>query len=318
MSNKNLNLKSNDVNLSQKSKIGCHFSNGFKKVIGNKTFTHKDKEGIMLIILIIIFSVLIVYKKYKLSVIIFLFIINFIYSDPLRIIYPFSYLISLKTKNYPYLNRKKVFPSYIDFENTSNFKKIKKEVVNYLENYDKAFIDTRDSFDSETNRYIGGGDKSVGKNWKISTILIGNKFSKLAKKKLPYLVRLLKKNSNIVSCAISLLPAKKAIPIHVGYFKGVLRYQLAITVPKDRKNVFICVNGEKYSWKEGEGVLFDDMYPHKVYNNTDEKRVVLYMDVKRPLNNCFYNSIINFIVKLISGTNISKNELKRTEYLVKL
>ena len=318
MSDKNFNLKSDDINLNLKSKIGCHFSNGFKKVKGNKTFTYKDREGIMLAMSIILFSILIVLKKYKISLILFFIISNFIYKDPIRIVYPFSYLISLTTKNHPYLNRKKYFPKHIDFENTNNFKKIKNEVVKYLENYDNAFIDTKDSFDSETNRYIGGGNITNGKNWRISTILVGNKFSKLAEKKLPYLVSLLKKNTNIVSCAISLLPAKKAIPIHVGYFKGVLRYQLAITVPKDRKNIFICVNGEKYSWKEGEGVLFDDIYPHKVYNNTNEERVVLYMDVKRKIKNSLLSSITDLIIKLVSKTSITKKELKRTEYLVKL
>ena len=128
----------------------------------------------------------------------------------------------------------------------------------------------------------------------------------------------MKKNKNIVSCAISILPAKKAIPIHVGYYKGILRYQIAIKVPKDRNNVFICVNGEKYSWTEGKGVLFDDIYPHKVYNNSNEERIVLYMDVKRKLNNVFLDKLNNFTINMLTNSNLARAEIKKTEYQVEI
>ena len=70
--------------------------------------------------------------------------------------------------------------------------------------------------------------------------------------------------------------------------------------PKDRKNVFICVNGEKYSWKEGEGVVFDDTYPHKVYNNTDQDRVVLYIDVERSHMPNYLTLMNKKLLKLLS------------------
>ena len=126
-----------------------------------------------------------------------------------------------------------------------------------------------------------------------------------------------KKNKNIKSCAVSIIP-KKAIPIHVGYYKGFLRYQLAVIVPKDRKNVFICVNGEKYSWKEGEGVVFDDTYPHKVYNNTDQDRVVLYIDVERSHMPNYLTLMNKKLLKLFENSSYVKDEIKRTEYQIKL
>jgi beta-hydroxylase len=100
--------------------------------------------------------------------------------------------------------------------------------------------------------------------------------------------------------------------------KDVMRYKLAIKVPRDRENVFICVNGEKYNWTEGEGVLFDDTYPHKVYNNTNEDRVVLYMDVLRPFLNPFLDLLNRFVVYLVSNSSIAKKEIARTEYQVTL
>jgi aspartate beta-hydroxylase/beta-hydroxylase len=43
------------------------------------------------------------------------------------------------------------------------------------------------------------------------------------------------------------------------------------------------VAGRGYVWKEGEGVLFDDSWPHEVINRSREPRVVLIVDVPRPL-----------------------------------
>jgi aspartyl/asparaginyl beta-hydroxylase (cupin superfamily) len=40
---------------------------------------------------------------------------------------------------------------------------------------------------------------------------------------------------------------------------------------------------EKYYWHEGEGVVFDDTYLHEARNESDQPRVVLYLDLLKPL-----------------------------------
>ena len=95
-----------------------------------------------------------------------------------------------------------------------------------------------------------------------------------------------------------------------------MRYMMPLIVPKDRDNVFLCVNEKKYNWTEGVGVLWDDTYPHKVYNNTKEIRVVIYMDVLRPLPNLL-SKFNKFIVKLASNSQIVKDEIRRTEIQIK-
>ena len=45
----------------------------------------------------------------------------------------------------------------------------------------------------------------------------------------------------------------------------------------------MSVDGETYDWVEGEGILFDETYKHFVHNKTDNYRVILFLDVKRPL-----------------------------------
>lgn len=45
----------------------------------------------------------------------------------------------------------------------------------------------------------------------------------------------------------------------------------------------IIVDGEPYSWRDGESVVFDETYVHEAYNHTDENRIILFCDVERPL-----------------------------------
>ena len=99
----------------------------------------------------------------------------------------------------------------------------------------------------------------------------------------------------------SILEPGKHIPRHIGFFKGVLRYHLALEVP-DEGECYILVGGEKYSWKEGEDVLFDDTYLHEVWNKSSKQRVVLFCDVLRdedlpnwirPVNQWMFNLISN-------------------------
>ena len=43
------------------------------------------------------------------------------------------------------------------------------------------------------------------------------------------------------------------------------------------------VGDDKVTWHEGRVVIFDDMYPHEVWNDTNENRVILMLHLKRPL-----------------------------------
>ncbi|MFT7772100.1 aspartyl/asparaginyl beta-hydroxylase domain-containing protein [Roseateles sp.] len=80
----------------------------------------------------------------------------------------------------------------------------------------------------------------------------------------------------------SVLDPGKSIPEHEGPYLGYLRYHLGIRVPRTHPP-HICVAGQSYTWKEGEGVLFDDSWPHAVVNHADEPRIVLIVDLPRPL-----------------------------------
>ena len=130
-------------------------------------------------------------------------------------------------------------------------------------------------------------------------------------------MKILEHHPEILSCFVSIVEPGITIPIHTGYYKGLIRYMLPTHIPKDRDNVFLCVNSKKYHWTEGEGVLWDDNYPHKVYNKTKEIRVLLFMDVERPYTGL--NKHINrYFINKAQNSKIVKDEVLRTEKQVKL
>lgn len=80
----------------------------------------------------------------------------------------------------------------------------------------------------------------------------------------------------------SILEPGKRIPLHRGPYNGVLRLHLGLVVPEPRERCWIEVGGQRYVWQEGKAVVFDDVYPHQVHNDTDGVRVVLFVDFERP------------------------------------
>jgi len=81
----------------------------------------------------------------------------------------------------------------------------------------------------------------------------------------------------------SILSPGKHIGAHRGPYRGLLRYHLALRVPEPADAAGINVGGRVAHWREGSSLLFDDGYEHFAWNGTDGVRVVLFMDVERPL-----------------------------------
>jgi hypothetical protein len=296
----------------------CKLEYPYKLRKNNFSFNKNDIIGLLNIFLIIIFLLLLL-EKFIYTSFIFLFILIFkIYIKPIEILYMMSSLLTLGIRTPEFLNKDKYFLNNYLFE--ENFNILKQEVVDILsktENGDKLVM-TSDTYGGE-NKYIGSNkiiDNGKIKAWRLINIKIGDKYTKDAYNHFPFLVKLLKKIPEVCSCAISILQEGVRIPIHIGYYKGIMRYMMPLIVPKDKENVFLVVNEIKYNWTEGVGVLWDDTYPHKVYNNTKEIRVVIYMDIIRPLPNllCKFNK---FIVKLASNSQIVKDEIKKTEIQIK-
>ena len=110
----------------------------------------------------------------------------------------------------------------------------------------------------------------------------------------PETTRVIEAIPGMFTAFFSVLAPGKHIPLHRGPYRGLLRCHLALIVPEPREDCWIEVGGETTTWEEGCCIVFDDTYKHRVENNTQGRRVVLFLDVMRPLK--FPGSLVNRIV----------------------
>jgi beta-hydroxylase len=99
----------------------------------------------------------------------------------------------------------------------------------------------------------------------------------------PRTAALLDQVPGLTTAFFSILAPHKHLGEHRGPWRGVLRYHLALRVPEPAGAAGISVGGQVAHWEEGRSLLFDDGYEHHAWNDTDGLRVVLFVDVVRPL-----------------------------------
>ncbi|WP_088241893.1 aspartyl/asparaginyl beta-hydroxylase domain-containing protein [Calothrix rhizosoleniae] len=115
----------------------------------------------------------------------------------------------------------------------------------------------------------------------------------------PQTTRLIEKIPGMKTAFFSILFPGKHIPEHRGPYKGVIRCLLGLKIPEQKEKCRIRVGDEARFWEEGKAMIFDDSFPHEAWNETNDMRVVLFLDVMRPMN--FPLSFINSLVmKLIA------------------
>ena len=99
----------------------------------------------------------------------------------------------------------------------------------------------------------------------------------------PETTTLIESIPGMTTAFFSILEPGKHIPAHRGLYKGFLRYHLGLLVPEPREKCRIRVDDTYAHWEEGSSLMFDDTYDHEVWNNSGGLRVVLFMDIIRPM-----------------------------------
>jgi beta-hydroxylase len=91
----------------------------------------------------------------------------------------------------------------------------------------------------------------------------------------------------LTTAFFSILALGTHIPRHRGVSKCLLNCHLALIVPQrvrpGTEGCRMAVDDKVFRWDEDKCLVFDDTYPHEVWNDTEETRVVLFLQFKRPL-----------------------------------
>lgn len=99
----------------------------------------------------------------------------------------------------------------------------------------------------------------------------------------PKTTAVLEKLPGLKTAFFSILAPGKHVPSHKGVTKAFVRCHLGLVVPEERSKCYMTVAEVPCVWQAGHAFVFDDTFPHEVSNNTNEERVVLLIDVDRPM-----------------------------------
>ena len=87
-----------------------------------------------------------------------------------------------------------------------------------------------------------------------------------------------------ISCSFSFIAPGKHVPRHRGPFRGIMRFHLMLSMPNDESGQPACelyIDDEPHRLGDGQGLLWDDTYPHEAWNRSDNVRIALLLDVWR-------------------------------------
>jgi beta-hydroxylase len=230
-----------------------------------------------------------------------------IYLPTLPLLNLISLFLSFIYKNPPFIkDYHTMFPLSVEIEKKTDV--IIDEFTNYTENNAPECIrESNPGFKIENN-------STENNCWRA---LYLKKIGKIENKLIKYFPNTIElvKDEQIHNAFFSILDPGVEIPPHVGYYKGYLRYHMGIVIPNDDTDkiddkAYIVCGGEKYIWKKGKGIVFDDIYLHHVKNPTNQKRVVLYLDIKRNSDSYLVNKINDTGIYLIENSLMFNSFLK--------
>ena len=123
-----------------------------------------------------------------------------------------------------------------------------------------------------------------GRDWRVFIMKAYGVTVRDNLKRCPTVAALLDEAPEVVSAILSFLAPGKHIPEHRGPFRGILRFHLMLSMPRDGNGAPACVmniDGVPYRLGDGESLLWDDTYRHEVWNRSDQVRIALLLDVWR-------------------------------------
>lgn len=125
-----------------------------------------------------------------------------------------------------------------------------------------------------------------------------------AKRTCPNTVEILSKIPSVNGAMFSVLPPEGQLTRHLDPVACSLRYHLGLDTPNDDA-CYISIDDKKYSWRDGEPLLFDVTFLHFAHNNADKSRLILMCDIDRPMS--WFGAILNWPYKLLMRATVVPN-----------
>lgn len=149
------------------------------------------------------------------------------------------------------------------------------------------------------NSFFRTGWKRFYLKWYGSTLDSANQLC-------PKTVEILESIPSVKAAMFAMLPPGATLQKHRDPYAGSLRYHLGLVTPNS-DDCYINVDGKDYSWRDGEAVMFDETYIHYAANNSSSNRIILFLDIKRPVNFFLIDWINSAFSRIVLGASATKN-----------
>jgi beta-hydroxylase len=123
----------------------------------------------------------------------------------------------------------------------------------------------------------------------------------------PKTVALLRDIPCVKAAMFAELPPGAKLNPHRDPFAGSLRYHLGLETPNDDR-CFIDVDGQRYSWRDGKSVVFDETFIHWAKNDSEGDRIILFCDVERPMRYRWAQAVNHFVGSTLVTAASSPND----------
>ncbi len=161
--------------------------------------------------------------------------------------------------------------------------------------------------DVDRMQYGISGRVDPEKDWKVFYLFAMGEKPAANRARCPKTSALLDQVPGLFQAFFSILDGGKSVPAHCGPYRGYLRYHLGLVVP-EHNPPSIRIKDQHYTWEEGKSILFDDSWQHEVYNQSESDRVVLIVDIRRPMPLPFgsLNRFVEFVMRRVYGKQLLK------------
>jgi aspartyl/asparaginyl beta-hydroxylase (cupin superfamily) len=95
-------------------------------------------------------------------------------------------------------------------------------------------------------------------------------------------MRILDQIPHLTAASVSVLEPGTKINPHFGDTNAIARVHLGLSIPGEAPDCALQVGDEIRSWQEGKINIFTDAHFHMAWNYTDQRRIILILDVMRP------------------------------------
>lgn len=116
-------------------------------------------------------------------------------------------------------------------------------------------------------------------SWKLFGLILFGREIKENTDKCIETMKILNRCSGIVNAGFSCLEPNVITALHCDFNHDILRCHIPIYIPEG--DTAIKINDNLKKWNDNEFFIFDDTYNHQAWNYTNEKRIVLIIDIKK-------------------------------------